>query len=76
MKTLILVLKDCTNIRQRNIILREKKNEFVQVNYTYGLILSWAPFLGLPMSFFHGQVFGSQNFQKQIIAFLKDVPGF
>ena len=38
----------------------------------YGLIL----FLGLPMSCFHGQVFGSQQFQEQIISLLKVVPGF
>ena len=42
---------------------------FIIYIYIYGFILLWPPFLGLPMSSFHGQVFGSQIFQKKIISF-------
>ena len=48
----------------------------LSTQYIYGFIILWAPFLVLPMYSFHCQAFGSPNFQKQIISFLKVVPGF
>ena len=52
-----------------------KENRGLLEKHIKGLIISWAPFLGLPMSSFHRQVFGSSNYQKQIISLFKVVPG-